>query len=91
MYVRCHQNQLHIVGHSIADCNSGVTGAIVSMYDVGCFIGAMSTGSLSDRYGRERMLAIASVVFVIGAVLQAASYTVVQIVNSQPFTIYTIF
>ncbi|KAE8360434.1 general substrate transporter [Aspergillus caelatus] len=60
--------------------NSWVTGAIVSMYDVGCFIGAMSTGSLSDRYGRERMLAIASIVFVIGAVLQAASYTVVQII-----------
>lgn len=69
----------------MADCNLGVTGAIVSLYDIGCFFGAMSTGSLADRYGRERMLAIASVVFVIGAVLQAASYTVVQIVNSQPF------
>ncbi|KAL5356691.1 general substrate transporter [Aspergillus floccosus] len=60
--------------------NSWVTGAVVSMYDVGCFIGAMSTGILADWYGRERMLAIASVVFIIGAVLQAASYTIVQII-----------
>ncbi|KAF9894942.1 hypothetical protein FE257_004564 [Aspergillus nanangensis] len=60
--------------------NSWVTGAVVSMYDVGCFFGAMSTGSLSDRYGRERMLAIASVVFIIGAVIQSASYTIVQII-----------
>ncbi|KAF7591209.1 hypothetical protein BBP40_001868 [Aspergillus hancockii] len=60
--------------------NSWVTSAVVSMYDFGCFIGAMSTGSLADRYGRERMLAIASLVFIIDAVLQAASYTVVQII-----------
>ncbi|GES64132.1 sugar transporter [Aspergillus terreus] len=60
--------------------NSWVTGAVVSMYDIGCFIGAMSTGILADWYGRERMLAIASMVFIIGAVLQAASYTIVQII-----------
>lgn len=53
------------------------------MYDIGCFIGAMSTGSLSGRYGHERMLAIASVVFIIGAVLQAASYIVVQIMRNR--------
>ncbi|KAE8149168.1 general substrate transporter [Aspergillus avenaceus] len=60
--------------------NSWVTGAVVSMHDIGCFFGAMSTGSLADRYGRERMLTIASLVFVIGAVVQTASYTVVQII-----------
>lgn len=54
------------------------------MYDIGCFIGAMSTGILADWYGRERMLAIASAVFIIGAVLQAASYTIVQIVSYHP-------
>lgn len=60
----------------------GVIGAVVSMYDVGCFIGAMSTGTLSDWYGRERMLVLASAVFVIGAILQATSYTIVQIVST---------
>ncbi|KAL1984892.1 hypothetical protein VTN96DRAFT_8551 [Rasamsonia emersonii] len=59
--------------------NSWVTGTVVSLYDVGCFIGAMSLGYLADPIGRERTLAIACVVFIVGAVLQAASYSVTQI------------
>ncbi|CAG7917936.1 unnamed protein product [Penicillium olsonii] len=59
--------------------NSWVTGTVVSLYDVGCFIGAMSLGYLADPLGRERTLSIACAVFIVGAVLQAASYTVVQI------------
>lgn len=54
---------------------------VVSLYDVGCFIGAMSLGYLADPIGRERTLAIASIVFIIGAVLQATSYTITQIVR----------
>lgn len=54
---------------------------VVSLYDVGCFIGAMSLGYLADPIGRERTLAIASIVFIIGAVLQSASYTVTEIVG----------
>ncbi|KAJ5989769.1 Sugar transporter [Penicillium canescens] len=59
--------------------NSWVTGTVVSLYDVGCFIGAMSLGYLADPIGRERTLSVACFVFVIGAVLQAASYTITQI------------
>ncbi|KAK9312487.1 general substrate transporter [Lipomyces starkeyi] len=59
--------------------NSWVTGAVVSMYDIGCFIGALSTGHLSDSLGRERLLTLATIIFSIGAVIQAASYSVVQI------------
>lgn len=46
----------------------------------------MSLGYLADPLGRERTLSVACVVFVVGAVIQTASYTVVQIV-SQPFTV----
>ncbi|KIX03552.1 uncharacterized protein Z518_07105 [Rhinocladiella mackenziei CBS 650.93] len=56
--------------------NSWVTGAVVSLYDVGCFVGAMSIGYLADHYGRERTLSIASVVFIVGALIQSASYDV---------------
>ncbi|KAH0839277.1 hypothetical protein FOPE_05274 [Fonsecaea pedrosoi] len=62
--------------HLMKPANSWVTGAVVSLYDVGCFMGAMSIGYLADQCGRERTLSIASVVFVIGAVIQAASYDV---------------
>ncbi|KAK9320277.1 general substrate transporter [Lipomyces orientalis] len=59
--------------------NSWVTGAVVSMYDIGCFMGALSTGHLSDSLGRERLLALATIIFSIGAAIQASSYSVVQI------------
>lgn len=57
---------------------------VVSLYDIGCFIGAMSLGYLADPIGRERTLAVACVVFIIGAILQAASYSVAQIVRPNP-------
>ncbi|KAI0376772.1 putative sugar transporter [Hypomontagnella monticulosa] len=59
--------------------NSWVTGAVVSLYDIGCLVGAMSIGFLADHYGRERTLSIACVVFVVGAVLQSASYNITAI------------
>ncbi|KIW23952.1 uncharacterized protein PV07_09698 [Cladophialophora immunda] len=62
--------------HLMKPANSWVTGAVVSLYDVGCFMGAMSIGYLADHCGRERTLSIASIVFIIGAVIQAASYDV---------------
>jgi hypothetical protein len=34
--------------------NSWVTGAVISLYDIGCFVGAMSVGILADSCGRER-------------------------------------
>ncbi|KAI1473408.1 putative sugar transporter [Daldinia eschscholtzii] len=59
--------------------NSWVTGAVVSLYDIGCLVGAMSIGVLADHCGRERTLSIACVVFIIGAVLQSASYNITSI------------
>jgi hypothetical protein len=41
----------------------------------------MTIGFFADEYGRERTIALASVVFIAGALLQAASRTMVQIVR----------
>lgn len=59
----------------------GVTGAVVSLYDIGCFLGALSIGLLCDRFGRERSISLIMVVFIIGAVIQTASYVRSQIVH----------
>ena len=71
----------HFPGIGVGADLAGVTGAVVSMYDIGCFAGAMSTGALADLYGRERLLALASIVCIIGAAIQAGSYTIPQIVR----------
>ncbi|KAK6954230.1 hypothetical protein Daesc_004196 [Daldinia eschscholtzii] len=54
-------------------------GFVVSIYNIGCVIGAMTTGFFADVCGRERTISLASTVFVAGALLQAASYTIAQI------------
>lgn len=41
----------------------------------------MTIGFFADSYGRERTISLASIVFIAGALLQAASYTVTQIVS----------
>ncbi|KAI1383361.1 putative sugar transporter [Hypoxylon trugodes] len=59
--------------------NDWSVGFVISIYNIGCVIGAMTTGLFADAYGRERTISLASSVFIIGALLQAASYTIPQI------------
>lgn len=54
---------------------------MVSIYNIGCVIGALTIGVFADACGRERTISLASTVFIIGALLQAASYTIAQIVS----------
>lgn len=42
----------------------------------------MSLGYLADPIGRERTLAIACFFFIIGAIIQATSYSIIQIVSN---------
>lgn len=57
-------------------------GFVVSVYNIGCVVGAITTGFFADACGRERTLSLASTVFVVGALLQAAAYTIAQIVGA---------
>ncbi|CAN6640166.1 hexose transporter Hxt13p [Trichomonascus vanleenenianus] len=77
-----------VMGQIVADqrfleqfkpANSWVTGAIISLYDIGCLAGAFCSGNFSDRLGRERIMAYASIMFIIGAIIQASAFSVVQI------------
>jgi len=43
-------------------------GAAVSSIMIGCLIGAMVIGSLSDKYGRKLMLIISSILFMVSAI-----------------------
>lgn len=61
--------------------NDWSVGFVISIYNIGCVVGAMTTGFFADVCGRERTIALASTVFIAGALLQAASYTIAQIVS----------
>lgn len=58
--------------------NDWAVGFVVSIYNIGCAAGAMTIGFFADSLGRERTLSSASIIFIAGALLQAASYTITQ-------------
>lgn len=50
-------------------------GFVVAVYNLACALGALVVGALADAYGRERALALASAVTILGALLQACAGT----------------
>lgn len=51
---------------------------ITSITSGGAFIGAVIAGLTADRYGRKGAIYIGCVLFIAGAVIQAASYSLAQ-------------
>ncbi|SJL14571.1 related to sugar transporter [Armillaria ostoyae] len=73
---------LRTMGHP----NSQLQGTIVSLYDIGCFVGAMSSFAFGEKLGRKKMLIIGVVVMSIGAIIQTASFNVTTILVSRIIT-----
>ncbi|KAF5547112.1 sugar transporter STL1 [Fusarium mexicanum] len=55
--------------------NSDMIGLIVAIYEIGCFFGAIFSSIWGEKLGRRRSVFIGCVFLIIGAVLQAASFT----------------
>ncbi|KAL4819682.1 general substrate transporter [Aspergillus spinulosporus] len=51
---------------------------ITSLCSGGAFFGSIFAGNTADRWGRKTALYLGCVLFVVGAVLQAAAYTIAQ-------------
>jgi len=51
---------------------------MTSVYNLGCFVGAMSTVWTGDFFGRPRQILVGSTIIAIGAIIQTASYSVPQ-------------
>ncbi|GAB7358124.1 hypothetical protein MBLNU230_g0283t1 [Neophaeotheca triangularis] len=69
-----HQNFLETFGNPSAD----VQGTMTSVYNLGCFGGAMSTVWTGDKLGRPRQLLLGSIVIGLGAIIQTACWDVGQ-------------
>jgi SP family myo-inositol transporter-like MFS transporter 13 len=58
--------------------SSGEKELITSITSGGAFIGAIAAGLTADRFGRKGAIYMGCALFIIGAVLQAASYSLAQ-------------
>ncbi|UPL00064.1 hypothetical protein LCI18_010998 [Fusarium solani-melongenae] len=63
-------------GYLIA--NSTMSGLVTAIYDVGCAFGAVSAFLFGERIGRKRSIIYANIIVIIGAIIQAASYSYAQ-------------
>ncbi|KAF9058050.1 general substrate transporter [Panaeolus papilionaceus] len=59
---------------------------LVAIYEIGCLIGALSNLWVGDAIGRRRTIALGGVIMIIGAILQAASFSYTQILIARVIT-----
>ncbi|SPO31343.1 probable sugar transporter [Ustilago trichophora] len=56
--------------------DANTIGNIVSLYEIGCFVGALATFVVGDFLGRRRTILISSLFMIAGAIIQAACSSV---------------
>jgi len=71
-----NKNFLETFGHPSAN----LQGTMTSLYNIGCFFGAMSTIITGDFLGRPRQILLGSTFIAIGAIIQTCSWTVAQMI-----------
>ena len=59
---------------------SSNAGAVVSLYTLGCFFGALCCVFLGDRLGRIRTIMLGAAVNIVGAIIQASSFSLGQLI-----------
>ncbi len=52
-----------------------MTGLIVAIYEVGCFLGSIATSIFGEHIGRKKSIGIGIIIMIIGALLQATAYS----------------
>ncbi|KAH7879348.1 hexose carrier protein [Lentinula edodes] len=66
--------------------DSGLQGTIVSLYDIGCFAGAMITIAFGEHFGRKKWLIFGVIIMSIGAILQTSAFTVAHMIVARLIT-----
>lgn len=59
---------------------------LVAIYEIGCLIGALSNLWLGDRLGRRKTIVFGGIIMIIGAILQAASYSYAMMIVARIIT-----
>ena len=69
-----------------ASKRSNVQGITVGGYTLGCFFGAVATIWLGNLLGRKRTIMVGSTIMVVGATIQASSYSLGQLIAARLIT-----
>lgn len=64
----------------VFNLTSSMQGTVTSLFLVGAFFGSLMTSLNNDRLGRLRMTHIGSVAIVLGAIIQASSFSTAQLI-----------
>ncbi|KAF8057573.1 general substrate transporter [Lyophyllum atratum] len=72
--------------NTMGNPNPNLQGTIVSLYDIGCFFGAMGAFVFGENMGRKKTFMIGVVIMSIGAILQASAYSVPQMIVARLIT-----
>jgi MFS family permease len=57
-----------------------MVGLIVAIYEVGCFFGSVLTAIVGEQLGRRKSIGGGVIIMIIGALLQATSYSRAQMI-----------
>lgn len=60
--------------------SSGVTGFVVAVALLGCAVGAMIAGALSDRWGRLRVMLLGAIMFFVSSIGAALTFSVPDLI-----------
>ncbi|OWZ64928.1 hypothetical protein AYX14_02706 [Cryptococcus neoformans] len=55
-------------------------GIMTALLELGAFIGALQAGFVADKYSRKKAIALGSIWFIIGAIIQTTSFSFAQLV-----------
>lgn len=56
-----------------------MSGLVTAIYDIGCALGAVVAFIFGERIGRRRSVILANLIVLVGAAVQAASYSYAQV------------
>ncbi|KAH9427269.1 hypothetical protein MCOR02_012175 [Pyricularia oryzae] len=59
---------------------SDMIGVIVAIYEIGCFFGSLCSAIFGEKLGRRRSITIGAWIMILGAILQASSYSRAQLI-----------
>ena len=60
------------------DDKTATLGTVVAIYDIGCFIGAITAAWVGEMIGRKKSILLGTTIMSIGAILQITSFSLGQ-------------